>query len=165
MVSAWIRPTGVGIGNSKLEGTYANDQGREEPWTAYYAEYCQLIARTDRNAGNAAEGSISSVGDVLGTPGLLDGKSPGAIREAIGSAPGWREETLGQGTHEGQGWVLREYDENGNLTGRVIRWHPGGGRHGPDPYWRVSTGEGGKSGIIPGGPNDLSLEDVGVGGS
>ena len=24
-------------------------------------------------------------------------------------------------------------------TGRMIRWHPGGGRHGPSPYWIVNT--------------------------
>lgn len=30
--------------------------GREEPWTAYYDEYGRLIARTDRNAGNVAQG-------------------------------------------------------------------------------------------------------------
>jgi hypothetical protein len=31
---------------------------------------------------------------------------------AIGKTPGWRVETLGKGSHQGQGWVLRQYTEN-----------------------------------------------------
>jgi hypothetical protein len=38
---------------------------------------------------------------------------------------------------QGQGWLLREYTPARHPTGRTIRWHPGGGHHGPDPYWRV----------------------------
>jgi hypothetical protein len=70
------------------------------------------------------------------------------VEGLLGDSPGWRVATLGRGSHQGQGWVLREYDDAGNPTGRVIRWHPGGGQHGPDPYWRVSSPTGGKSGII-----------------
>ena len=33
-----------------------------------------------------------------------------------------------------------EVDANGNLAGRMIQWHPVGGRHGPHPYWKVSSG-------------------------
>lgn len=39
-------------------------------------------------------------------------------------------------------WVLREYTAGGEPTGRMLRWHPGGGRHGRDPYWRVVGYEG-----------------------
>jgi hypothetical protein len=95
---------------------------------------------------------LTTVNDVLRNPSLLTGKGPAEIQAIIGKTPGWEVETLGQGTHAGQGWVLREYNAAGDTTGRLIRWHPGGGRHGPDPYWRVSSGPGGKSGIIPGGP-------------
>lgn len=68
----------------------------------------------------------------------------------LGNTPGWRAETLGRGAHRGQGYVLREYTTRGDPTGRMIQWHPGGGHHGPDPYWRVRGGEGGISPIIPG---------------
>jgi len=40
--------------------------------------------------------------------------------------------------------VFREVTSEGNFTGRIIQWHPGDSTyHGPDPYWKVSTGEGG----------------------
>lgn len=74
--------------------------------------------------------------------------TPDEFLEQIGGVPkGWRVTTLGQGDHEGQGWKLEEVDANGNLTGRQIRWHPGGGRHGPDPYWTFTSGEHGKKQI------------------
>ena len=95
---------------------------------------------------------LTTVNDVLRNPSLLAGKGPAEIQAVLGKTPGWKVEALGQGTHAGQGWVLREYTAAGDTTGRLIRWHPGGGRHGPDPYWRVSNGPGGKSEIIPGGP-------------
>ena len=99
---------------------------------------------------NAARGgaAIASVEDILSNPELLSGKTAAEVEELVGDSPGWRVERLGRGTHEGQGWLLREYDDAGNPTGRLIRWHPGGGQHGPDPYWRVSSPTGGKSGII-----------------
>jgi RHS repeat-associated protein len=92
-----------------------------------------------------------TVEDVLANPTLLEGKSPAEVEAIIGDAPGLKVEQLGKGAHEGEGWALRQYDAQGKLTGRLIRWHPGGGHHGTTPYWRVSTPEGGKSGIIPGG--------------
>ncbi|HEV7426780.1 MAG TPA: RHS repeat-associated core domain-containing protein [Thermoanaerobaculia bacterium] len=51
----------------------------------------------------------------------------------------WRLETLGRGSHEGEGLVLRETDSAGKLTGRMIQFHPGGGHHGFLPYWKVSS--------------------------
>ena len=65
--------------------------------------------------------------------------------------PGWRIETLGRGAHQGQGFVLRQYTPRGNPTGRQIRWHPGGGHHGPDPYWRAIDANM-KSDVIPAAP-------------
>ena len=106
-------------------------------------------------AGEAATDGISSVEDVLANPALLRGQGPASVRATLGESPGWQEQVLRRGAHAGQGWVLREYDANGNLTGRLIRWHPGGGHHGDFPYWRVSSPEGGKSDIIPSGPDDL----------
>ena len=91
---------------------------------------------------------IWSIDDVLSHPQLLAGKTPQEVEVSLGHSPGWRVETLGRGAHKGQGWVLREYTPQGHPTGRVIRWHPGGGHHGPEPYWRVSSGVGGVSEIV-----------------
>lgn len=71
----------------------------------------------------------------MGTPDLLLGMSPSDVEAILGENPAWRVETLGKGAHEGQGWVLREYLPNGEASGRMIRWHPGGGHHGMQPYW------------------------------
>jgi hypothetical protein len=81
---------------------------------------------------------LGTVHDVLRNPSLLTGKGPAEINMILGRTPGWRTEALGQGSHQGQGWVLREYLSNGEASGRMLRWHPGGGIHGPDPYWIVT---------------------------
>lgn len=109
----------------------------------------------EAGSGEGGQGAIGGVDDVLVDPDLLQGKSPRAVRNALRGTPGWREETLGRGSRRGSGWVFREYDGQGRPTGRLIRWHPGGGHHGPDPYWRVSQPDIGKSGVIPAGADDL----------
>jgi len=43
-------------GISQLTGQYINDQGRVEPWQAFYDRFGRLVGRTDYNAGNIAEG-------------------------------------------------------------------------------------------------------------
>jgi hypothetical protein len=83
---------------------------------------------------------LESVDDVLSNPNLLKGLEPGDLLVRLRQLPkGWHIETLGKGAHKGQGFVLREYNAAGNATGRMIRWHPGGGHHGPGSYWRVTT--------------------------
>lgn len=106
-----------------------------------------------RRMSSASSDAIQSIDDVLANPNTLRATSPEDVGDAIGNSPGWKEESLGRGTHKGGGWALREYGPNGRPTGRLIRWHPGGGRHGPDPYWRVSSSLGGKSEIIPAAPS------------
>jgi len=101
-----------------------------------------------KQLGQGSSASSLTVKKVLDNPDLLKGQSPGDVEAALGKSPGWRIETLGKGSHEGQGWVLRQYTPEGNPTGRMVRWHPGGGHHGPGAYWRVTGGAGGKSGVI-----------------
>ena len=93
--------------------------------------------------------NIESVADILENPHLLMEKTLAEVQELLGAVPkNWKVEKLRKGSRKGQGWVLREYIEGGKQpTGRVIRWHPGGGHHGPEPYWRVSNLSG-KSEII-----------------
>lgn len=75
-------------------------------------------------------------------------KTPQQVQAALGDVPGWQVESLGKGSQAGNGWVLRQYNEKGNPTGPQIRWHPGGGHHGPDPYWRVVGPQGDLGGVI-----------------
>jgi RHS repeat-associated protein len=61
---------------------------------------------------------------------------------ALGGVPqGWEITPLFRGAHAGQGFVLRELNASGtDYTDRMIQWHPGGGHHGADPGWKVSSG-------------------------
>lgn len=92
--------------------------------------------------------SLESLNDVFANPRLLEGKNPLQVGAMIGETPGWKVEALGKGSKKGQGWVLREYTPRGGKTGRQIRWHPGGGHHGPESYWRVIDSQGDIGGII-----------------
>jgi len=107
------------------------------------------IAPSTHQLGNGSSPTLT-IESILRDPQQLAGRSPEEVETALGSLPStWRVERLGQGSQQGQGWMLREYSENGQITGRNIRWHPGGGHHGPDPYWRVGSPEFGTSPEIP----------------
>lgn len=88
--------------------------------------------------------------DILREPDLLGGMSPREIEDAIAEAKsaGWIEGRLGKGAHAGQGFVLREV-RDGKQTGRLIQWHPGGGHHGLQPYWKISSAAGGTVRVGP----------------
>jgi RHS repeat-associated protein len=81
-----------------------------------------------------------TVDSIMQNPQSLSGLKPAEVATKLGNVPqSWRIETLRQGSREGAGWVLREYTLRGNETGRMLRWHPGGGHHGALPYWNVNT--------------------------
>ena len=99
-----------------------------------------------------SERRSDSVEDILTHTELLRNKTLREVQGLLGATPpNWRVERLRRGGSKGKGWVLREYTRNGNETGRMIRYHPGGGRHGPGPYWRVMN-SGVRSPIIPAAP-------------
>lgn len=108
----------------------------------------KLAAKTSTTALRKVGSVLESVDDVMASPNLLKGKSPLQVEGILGKTPGWRIETLGQGSQKGNGWVLRQYNAKGNPTGPQLRWHPGGGHHGPTPYWRVVGSNGDLGGII-----------------
>jgi hypothetical protein len=135
------------------------DQGPPEGggagWFASRLGIAMATSGTPAGLGAGAAGSaagITSVEDIFENPELLrsvqtpEALSGDVISEAEGN--GFRVEKLGKGTHAGQGWVLREYNADGNTTGRIIQWHPGGGHHGALPYWKVSSGAGGTTRIF-----------------
>lgn len=99
-------------------------------------------------AAAGAGSALRSMADVLANPRLLAGKTPSEVEPILAGTPGWRKEALGRGNHSGQGWVLRHYNDRGNPTGPHLRWHPGGGHHGPEPYWRVIGPHGDLGGLI-----------------
>ena len=92
--------------------------------------------------------SINSIDDVMSNPNLLRGKTPSRVEAVLRNTENWKVETLGRGSQKGNGWVLRQYNSKGNPSGPQIRWHPGGGHHGPKPYWRVIGNDGDIGGII-----------------
>jgi RHS repeat-associated protein len=49
-------PRQVAPGVRVLNGQYLDDLGRVQPWVAHYDQYGRLIARTDYNAGDPAQG-------------------------------------------------------------------------------------------------------------
>lgn len=98
-----------------------------------------VIARIKGNP-LSGDGGLNPINDLFEDPWQLDGKGPGDISDVTNWAEqnGWKVETLGRGSHQGDGFILRQYGSNGKPTGRMIQWHPGGGHHGPDPYWKLS---------------------------
>lgn len=93
---------------------------------------------------------MTDIDEVFDDPGLLEGKTPEEIHALAQNNSRWQVGTLGKGTHKGQGLTIREVTSDGrNFTDRIIQWHPGGGHHGPYPYWKISSG---KTGTVRFGP-------------
>jgi hypothetical protein len=78
---------------------------------------------------------------ILSNPESLRGLTLTQVREAIVNTGGWKEGPGVKGTHASQVWAFRQTGTK-DYTGRLIRWHPGGGHHGPNPYWIVNNGHG-----------------------
>jgi hypothetical protein len=106
-----------------------------------------MLRRIATEAGTAVRrvgDALESVDDVFANPRLLEGDlaDPSRVRAILEGTPGWKPGVLGRGEHAGQGWTFREMNRSGtDFTDRYIQWHPGGGRHGPSPYWKVSSGQ------------------------
>ncbi|MFI0982000.1 putative T7SS-secreted protein [Streptomyces sp. NPDC021093] len=139
----WSDPLGL----APVECPHAWRTGPDGPHNAANGERLQGQLREE--AGPV--GSIQNVDDIMNNPNMLSGGvTPDQVRGAVVNNPGWREEALGRGGHAGQGWVLREYNDRGDPTGRMLRWHPGGGHHGEGAYWRVKGWEGNLGGDAEG---------------
>lgn len=76
--------------------------------------------------------------NIFSNPRLLEEMTPQQVKE-LAQAEGWQVDTLRRGSQIGKRLIVREVDDNGRLTGRMIQWHPGGGHHGNAPYWKVSS--------------------------
>jgi len=76
---------------------------------------------------------------IMANPNILEGKTLEEVQQALAKSGGdWEVTTMSKST-KAEGWVLREKNAAGNLTGRRIQYHPGTPRH-PElgAYWKVS---------------------------
>jgi RHS repeat-associated protein len=102
-------------------------------------------APTEESAASLAEELGVDLDSLFEDPERLLNMTPEELRQLIFELQQdqWRIGTLSRGGHVGEGLVMRETDAAGRLTGRMIQFHPGGGHHGPIPYWKVSSPVGG----------------------
>lgn len=71
-------------------------------------------------------------------PSVLQNLLPSQVRSALMQS-GWVEGVMQRSqSNPGGGWTLTQKMPNGE-TGVYIQWHPGGGHHGPTPYWKISV--------------------------
>jgi RHS repeat-associated protein len=136
------------IGHAVCAMGYYHELSRTE--LQWMAVGVSLIAAAPGARGAFLPAQVLTLDDVLENPQLLRGVSPARPERMLGNPSDWRVEGLGRGSHKGQGLGLREYTPGGTPTGRLMRWPPGGGRHGPQNYWIVSSPRNGKSPRIPG---------------
>ncbi len=95
--------------------------------------------------------------DILNNPQLLKNLSPQQVEQIVARDGGWSvKNTLNKTTISGM--RFNQWNPRGtNFTDKYIQFHEGGGRHEPNPYWKVSTNTGGTVRVdyegpyIPGG--------------
>ncbi len=93
-------------------------------------------------ANRAAKRLASELLDRLKAMHPNDPEAKRVLQEPVDE--GWTKGPLGQGSkagiplEEGGGLILREPGGS-----KFLQWHPGGGHHGPDPYWKFSSTESG----------------------
>ena len=71
-----------------------------------------------------------TVDNILSNPSSVKGLTPSQVQSRLKVPDGWKVESLRRGSQKGDGLIIREYTPNGDPTGRMIQWHPGGGHHG-----------------------------------
>ncbi|NBA86190.1 hypothetical protein GVN16_10485 [Emticicia sp. CRIBPO] len=101
----------------------------------------KAAARTGTTAIRKVGSVLESVDDILTNPSLLQGQSYGYVRNMLGKSEGWVNSVMTKTRGSDKGWVLRQVNNRGEETGRLIQYHPGSRRHfGGAPYWKVSDG-------------------------
>ena len=79
--------------------------------------------------------------ELLNNPKLLARMTEAELRAKFANDPQFRVEGMSRGRHAGTGLVIREVAPSGDLSGRLIQYHPGTPRHfSGRPYWKVSNG-------------------------
>ena len=112
--------------------------------------------------------------EILQYPQVLKGLNPQQVVDSLAgrpvgpedAPPGWFV-TPGQGTSVAPGWVMRQVTEEGNYTGRLIRWGATVRENHPDEwYWTVTQDNAPnvrvEAGNWPGGPKEYVGNTGGV---
>ena len=119
------------------------------PWSKVIGPVRPLLGRLGGGLasllGRRVAGRLAaqSMDDVLRNPQILRAGNGVVHPDDVAKIAGgnWVETAGTKGAHATQVRAFRELLPNGRLSGRVARWHPGGGHHGPEPYWAVSDGQ------------------------
>ena len=98
-------------------------------------QFMRVVKRVDQRGMHGVAGVAART--AFKYPKVLKYVSPKIGRD-IGRRAGLQVGVLRRGTGRGGGVKLLERGRTGAFTGRQLRWHPGGGHHGPQPYWRVA---------------------------
>ncbi|MBL6991825.1 MAG: hypothetical protein ISR65_18730 [Bacteriovoracaceae bacterium] len=98
--------------------------------------------------GTIGRSMIKSLNDIFMKPSKLKKLTTDQVTK-FAKHEGWHIGTLGRGSKKGQGLIVRKLNSAGNPTDKMIQWHPGGGHHGTQPYWKLSSGETGTVRIGP----------------
>jgi hypothetical protein len=61
--------------------------------------------------------------DIFKDPDQLRNMSPDDVKN-MAQNEGWRVEKMGQGTHKGQGLLVKEENAEEKLTNCTVQWHP-----------------------------------------
>ncbi|MEM6376684.1 MAG: RHS repeat-associated core domain-containing protein, partial [Bacteroidota bacterium] len=84
---------------------------------------------------------LQSANDIMANPSLVEGQSYATVRAMVDGSEGWIHSEMLKTRSIDKGWVFRQVNENGQLTGKLIQYHPGTHRHfGGHSYWKVSDG-------------------------
>ncbi len=98
-------------------------------------------------SGNEDPSDNITMQDILNNPYIIQNMDPMKVAN-IARQEGWIVNigTLKQSQHDSFGvqmWKPNATGRGSGVTGEYVQWHEGGGFHGPDPYWKVSSGKGG----------------------
>lgn len=106
-------------------------------------------------SGNDDSTDNITMQDILNDPWILEDNhmTPQQVAQ-IAAREGWVVSIgkLPKSQHDSSGYIFRKPNETGDgsgYTGDYVQWHEGGGFHGPDSYWKVSSGPGGTTRVGP----------------
>ena len=133
-----------GIGHNRPP----NDPPPVRPWY-HYSKLGSVVGAILSLGGDTCKICDLSLDGVLKNPESLNGLTLDQVHSRLGTPDGWVWTRSFRGENAGKGWALREWGAQ-DWSGRQIRWHPGGGYHGEEPYWRVNTYDS-KSERVPSG--------------
>jgi RHS repeat-associated protein len=87
--------------------------------------------------------------DIMNNPYLVENMTPEQVAN-IARQEGWVVGPLKQSQHGSAGISMNQPNAKGTgFTDQYVQYHEGGGYHGDDPYWKISSGKGGTVRVGP----------------